>query len=578
MQSQSGVKRYSVLGWNYLSSGQNIEVEYVRVRKPDGTVVNTPDYNIQDMTAAVSRSAPMYSDVHEKHAIVKGLSVDDVLEWSVRWRTFKPRVPGHFWYTERFTREVIDRDQQLEITVPRDKFVKVVSSPGNDPVVKEDGAHRTYTWKHVNLQRPDPDVPVSHDSLRPDVQLTTFKAWEEIGTWYDGLQQPQVAVTPEIQARAAELTKGLTTDDAKTRALYAYVSTKFHYVSLSFGVGAYQPHLAGDVLDNDYGDCKDKHTLLEALLKASGIEAWPALINGTYGNIDPDVPSPAQFNHVITYVPRSGSPVWLDATPETAPYEYLSLVLRDKKALVIPGGKPASLRTTPANPPYPRDERFSIQGKISSEGELTGHVQVVFRGDLEIQGRTAFLRADRADWKSVAQGISRNLGFGGQVSNVTASNPQDTATPFELSYDYTRKELGHWAEHRTGVPAPGFFVERAANETRKPADPIELGALGEITRNATVVMDVGVIKLPADVALSEPYAGYISHYAMNGNTLTAVRRLMIKQNRVPVSEWESYKKFAKAIYDDVGASIQLEPTTSEQTEPKKPAGEDTTHP
>lgn len=571
VQSQSGVKRFSVLAWNYLSSGQNLEVEYVRVRKPDGTVVNTPDYNVQDMPAPVSRSAPMYSDVHEKHAVVKGLAVGDVLEWSVRWRTFKARIPGQFWWATRFTRNVISRDELLEITVPRDKYIKL-SSPGLDPVTKDDGPKRTYSWKHVNLQRPDPDVPVSRDSLGPDVQLTTFKSWEEVGVWYNGLQQPQVAVTPEIQARAAELTKGLTTDDAKMRALFAYVSSKFHYVSLSFGVGAFQPHPAEDVLENGYGDCKDKHTLLEALLKASGIEAWPALMNGTFGKTDPDMPSPAQFNHVITYVPRNGSPVWLDATPEVAPYQYLSLVLRGQKALVIPNDKPADLQTTPANPPYPRGERLTFNGKISSEGELTGHFQLESRGDSEIQLRGLFLRTDRSDWKSAGQSLSRNIGFGGDVSNVTASDPQDTTKPFEVSYDYIRKELGHWAEHRTGVPAPGFFVERAANQTKKPADPIELGALGELVRTATLVIQVGVLKVPKDVSLDEPYASYNSHYAMNGNTLTAERRLVIKQNRVPLSEWDAYKKFAKAIYDDVGASMELEPVAREETKGEKKTG------
>src|SRR5262249_25449773 len=135
--------------------------------------------------------------------------------------------------------------------------------------------------------------------------------------------------------------------------------------------------------------------------------------------------------------------------------------------------------------------------------------------------------------------------------------------------DYTRKELGHWVERRVPIPAPGFFVERAANETKKPADPIELGALGELVRNATLVMEVGVLKLPKDVSLDEAYASYNSHYVMNGNTLIAVRRLVIKQNRVPVSEWDSYKKFAKAVYDDVGARMELEPAAGEKSEAEK---------
>ena len=101
------------------------------------------------------------------------------------------------------------------------------------------------------------------------------------------MQRPQIAVTPQIQAKAAELTKGLSTDEDKIRALYNYVSTQFHYVSLSFGNGRYQPHAAEDVLENEYGDCKDKHTLLAALLKAAGYDAWPALINSSR-KIDPN--------------------------------------------------------------------------------------------------------------------------------------------------------------------------------------------------------------------------------------------------------------------------------------------------
>jgi len=35
----------------------------------------------------------------------------------------------------------------------------------------------------------------------------------------------------------------------------------------------YQPHAATEVLHNQYGDCKDKHTLLAALLGAEGMHA-----------------------------------------------------------------------------------------------------------------------------------------------------------------------------------------------------------------------------------------------------------------------------------------------------------------
>jgi len=46
-----------------------------------------------------------------------------------------------------------------------------------------------------------------------------------------------------------------------------------------FSLGGYSPHAASETLKNEYGDPKDKHTLLQALLEAAGIRAFPALVS-----------------------------------------------------------------------------------------------------------------------------------------------------------------------------------------------------------------------------------------------------------------------------------------------------------
>src|SRR5579884_1952821 len=107
VQAEAGVQNFGVLTFTYTASSQTVEVDYVRVRRPDGTVVITPEYNIQDMPSQVTREAPMYSDIHEKHVAVKGLGVGDVLEYSVRYRTFKPQVPGQFWWEYSFDKNLI---------------------------------------------------------------------------------------------------------------------------------------------------------------------------------------------------------------------------------------------------------------------------------------------------------------------------------------------------------------------------------------------------------------------------------------------------------------------------------------
>jgi Domain of Unknown Function with PDB structure (DUF3857) len=151
----------------------------------------------------------MYSDVHEKHVPVKALGVGDVLEYLVCYRIVKPPVPGQFWFEYTFFKNTISKDEELEISVPRDKYVKV-SSRELQARVKDENSRRTYTWKTANLkhQANEAQAP-KREGWQPSVQITTFRSWEEVGHWYAELQGRQSVVTPGIQAKVAELTRGL---------------------------------------------------------------------------------------------------------------------------------------------------------------------------------------------------------------------------------------------------------------------------------------------------------------------------------------------------------------------------------
>jgi hypothetical protein len=200
-------------------------------------------------------------------------------------------------------------DEQLEVNVPRDRTVKLKTKPGSEPKIADEKDRRVYRWTASHLVRDDDDKDKDKSKKKkkkseetPAVQMTTFGSWEEVGRWYAGLEKDRRVPSPEIRAKQEELTKGLTTDSDKIQALYDYVSKNFRYVSLSLGLSRYQPHAAADVFHNQYGDCKDKHTLLESMLQASSYKASSVLINSSR-KLDPDVPSPAQFDHVITLLP-----------------------------------------------------------------------------------------------------------------------------------------------------------------------------------------------------------------------------------------------------------------------------------
>jgi tetratricopeptide (TPR) repeat protein/transglutaminase-like putative cysteine protease len=550
--ADAGVKAFAVLSFTYTSANETVDIDYVRVHKPDGSIVHTPDYNVQDMPAEVTRTAPLYSDIHEKHVAVKGLAVGDTLEYLVRYRVVKPEVPGQFWYEYSFVKNAIAKDERLEISIPNEKHLKVVS-PEFKPEVGEEGQRRVYRWKSSNLtvQETDPNEVPRRTPPNPDVQVTTFASWGDVGNWYKGLQKDSLQVTPAIQAKAAELTKGLATDEDKIHALYNFVSLKYHYVGLDFGIGRYQPHAADDVLDNGYGDCKDKHTLLASLLQAVGIEAWPVLIH-SHRKLDPDVPSPAQFNHVITVVPRGTRFIWLDTTPEVSPYELILLTLRNKQALVIPVTKPPLLMTTPENPPFPQEQEFSMAGKLTAEGTFSGHAEQSYRGDVEVMMRAVFREIAQSQWKEAVQRVSYGLSFGGDVSNVKITPPDELDKPFAISYDYVRKKYGDWDNHQITPPLPPMGIEFAKDSrVKKPLEPVLLGAVGKVSYHSRIELPAGFVATPpAKCYLAESFAEFSDETRIENGVMTTTRELVIKKSEIPLSDWEGFHKFGRAVSDD----------------------------
>jgi hypothetical protein len=555
--ADAGVKDMAVLTFTYTASNQQLDIGYVRVIKPDGSVVVTPDYNIQDMPADVTREAPMYSDIHQKHVAVRGLGVGDTLEYQTTLRTLKPDVPGEFWLEYTFEKNLIVLDEELDLDLPADKAVTVASAT-IQPTITVANGRKLYHWASSNLARPDPDGPAqSLKKWKPSVQVTTFSSWQQVGAWYNALQQNALTVTPAIQAHADALTRGLTSQEDKVRAIFNDVALHIHYVALEFGIGRYQPHAADDVLANEYGDCKDKHTLLATMLKAEGIEAWPVLISSSR-ELDPAIPSPAQFDHVITLVPLDGKMLWMDSTEEVAPIGVIAAPLRDKQALAIPVKKEAYLEHTPADLPFEQSTRFQLTGSLSDQGKFTGHFVETFHGDAEMIFRSAFRSVPQSQWQELLQTVSNGIGFAGEVKNPKVSPIEQTGQPLEVSFDYTREKYGEWEDHRITPPLPPTGWETVPGvKQQKPADDVDIDSPGDLDYSATVQIPAGwMVVPPPAVDLTEAWAEYHSKYGFKDGVFTAERRLVTKEDKVPLADWDKYLAFRRKIYED---EAQTEP-------------------
>lgn len=577
VQTDAALREFGVIHVPFASATEHVEFGYVRVRRPDGSVTETPGSGVIEQPTAVTREAPFYSDQKEAQLPVKNLQVGDTLEWQVRVVRTKAEALNQFWGAETFLSGYgVVLEQSIELRVPAAGKTIVWTNPELKlkPTETTSGERKIYRWETSALMPttgPEADAEKKAKKTRlltpaeeadaelgklPSVAWSTFQSWAEVGAWYRGLMATRALPDEEIKAEANELTAGKTTDEEKAKALYAYVSAKIRYIGVAFGIGRYQPHIAADVLHNQYGDCKDKALLLTSLLTAVGVPSDAVLV-GAGIRFNEAVPSPGAFNHLITRLRVSGQEVWLDSTEEIAPYKMMYYGLRDHEALVVPSAGDAAIEKTPKHPPFASVQTWKSSGVLNSEGISESHVEITLRGDEELVLRAVVRQLSTSQYDEAMQRFANGLGYSGTTSHAHFSPPEDTTGPFIMEFDYHREKAGDWPNLRT-IPQLAPVGLPAVDEASPPVASINLGVPSTNISQAEMKLPEGWrAELPEAVHEKAPFAAYDMTYRLEKGTIYTERQYTVLQQKVPAKDWEIYKKFTDAISLGNETYIQL---------------------
>jgi tetratricopeptide (TPR) repeat protein len=472
------------------------------------------------------------------------LQAGTTLEYDVIAR-IKPLAAGEFWYEYRFPTNWALTDGTLQIDIPKSREVKL-KSPDRTYEARDVGDRRIYLWSVKNfVPKRGKGEEDEEDDDTPDIQLSSFSDWQQISRWYAKLQSERATPDENVKKKAAELTHGAASENEKARLLYNFVALNIRYVSLSFGVGRYQPHAASEVLQNGYGDCKDKHTLLQSMLAAEGIQSYPVLIHSDH-KLDVDVPSPAQFDHVITAVKLGSNLTWLDSTAEVAPYGLIEYQLRNKQAVIASDDANAGLRKTPAESSVHNSTQLTIRAKLSELGALDADVELTATGDSDWPLRGTFRRLPQTDWPRALELWSRFWGLRGDITDVRIPAIENTAQPLRVSYHLHKAD--YFKVPSTGEnfqllpPMSGGRVPKA--NKKHPSESIDVGPAGERVYRLHAEFPANFsVHAPSDVSVSRDYGEYTSSYRLSKNVLDAERRMVLKVNELPAMRRADYASF-----------------------------------
>jgi tetratricopeptide (TPR) repeat protein len=293
------------------------------------------------------------------------------------------------------------------------------------------------------------------------------------------------------------------------------------------------------------------------MASAAGLHVHAALAS-VERKVDEAFPSPAQFDHVITYAQIGGQDVWLDTTTELAPFRMLVAPLRGKPALVISADGKSALRKVPKESAVANVVTREVDGTINGIGTLDADIKVAMRGDIELLGRIALRALPQPRWKELVQLVAPTAGSAEEISNLTISEIGDTSVPLEFDFHVTR--LNYFSRFGSApilfLPIGVIFAGDA--ETPAGTDPIDLFAR-KVEYHARLRLPAQFTpRLPVPVEVKRDYAEYASKYALQEGLLTVDRTLNVKVEDLPASRANDLEAFRRAVTTDERQMVAMQ--------------------
>lgn len=215
-----------------------------------------------------------------------------------------------------------------------------------------------------------PRAILASNQINIDGVKGTFDNWNDYGKWtFDNLIRTKLDFTPAQKTSFQNMVKDAKSDEEKVQILYKHLQNKVRYIGVQLGIGGLSPFPNSYVESKSYGDCKALSNYMIGMLDAVNIKSYHTILfAGNSIDIDEQMMY-QQGNHMIVYVPLNGKDIWLEATSQTAPFNYLGDFAGNRKVLIVDekGGK-----IIPAQDFKPEDNQLLVNGAatISVDGTL----------------------------------------------------------------------------------------------------------------------------------------------------------------------------------------------------------------
>ncbi len=410
----------------------------------------------------------------------------------------------------------------------------------------------TYLYPHIMV--------LCKSAAVADHNFTYFTTLDNQYAWYKELVKSVVNDNNIINTKAREITKGLTNDMDKIKAIFYYVQDNIRYIAFEDGIAGFKPEKADEVLRKKYGDCKGMANLTKALLVSLGYDARLCWLGTNHIAYDYQTPSIAVDNHMICGLNYKGKTIYLDATETYLGINEYAERIQGRQVLMENGDKYilARIPIAPASQNYDQESgKYTINGNA-----LTGSVDHLWKGEEKeaVLAGLNNIKKERADDAMIKFLSNNNNDY--EITNLNLSSTDNPDKDLTAKYNVNIK-------NGVSLFSKSYYVDL---DSRKEFINYSI-KIGErkhdywfdyrtnINKYVELTMPVGykVASLPAPLNIANPdYEFHIQYETLPGK-LVYKKTILIKNTHLVTSKFGQWNKDIELLARTYNDNATLKP-------------------
>ena len=364
-------------------------------------------------------------------------------------------------------------------------------------------------------------------------RITYFNTLADQYKWYRQLVK-QIGNDPAvIKAKVEEITKNITGDIDKVKALYQWAQDNIRYIAYEDGIAGFKPDKAQEVLRKKYGDCKGMGNLMAEMLKSIGLDGRLCWLGTNHIAYDYSTPSLGVDNHMICAWLYKGKTYFLDATEKYIGFAETAERIQGRQALIEDGDKYILQNIPVAN--QLQNTGYEKRILTINGNNLAGKVVQTWKGESKEWLLSQLHEIKKEKQEDILKQYLADGNANYQISNLKIINMNDYNADLKIEYDLLfrdavtafDKDLYIDIDNRKDMGQFKF-------DTAKRQLPFEFHFKNHIVFETELQLPANAKagSLPAALTIDRPEYSMTGNYVVDKNKMTYRREIMIKKTRL----------------------------------------------